>query len=69
MGIQFYDVRRREKVDVPEANIKKTSYERTTKAGKLQVRYALTAQMEGSKLTKFVSKDTWDSLNVPTVEK
>jgi len=67
MGIQFYDVRRREKVDVPEANIKKTSFERTTKAGKLQVRYALTALMDGSKLTKFVSKVDWDALDVPVV--
>jgi len=69
MAIEFYDVRKREKVGVPEDQVKKTSYERETKSGKIQVRYALVAQLEGSKLTKFVSKDTWDSLNVPTVEK
>ena len=67
MGIQFYDVRRREKVDVPESNIKKTSFERTTKAGKLQIRYALRAEVGGSKLTKFVSKADWDALDVPIV--
>ena len=67
MAIEFYDVRKRAKVGVPESAIKKTTYERTTKAGKLQVRYALVAQLEGSKLTKFVSKDDWDKLNVPTV--
>lgn len=67
MVIEFYDVRRREKVGVAETQVKKTSYQRETKSGKVQIRYALVAQHEGSKLTKFVSKDTWDSLNVPTV--
>lgn len=67
MVIEFYDVRKRAKVGVPEDVVKKTSYERETKSGKLQVRYALVAQLEGSKLTKFVSKDVWESLNVPVV--
>ncbi|MDP8218306.1 MAG: hypothetical protein P9M03_06230 [Candidatus Theseobacter exili] len=66
MGISFYDVKDRKKVDVGEGSIKKTKYERTTKAGKLQVRYALRADMGGRKLTKFVNKNDWDSLNVPT---
>ena len=67
MAIEFYDVRKRAKVSVDEGQIRKTSYERQTKAGKTQVRYALVAQVEGSKLTKFVSKDTWDALDVPVV--
>ena len=67
MAVEFYDVRKRAKVSVTEGDIKKTSYERTTKAGKLSVRYALVAQVDGSKLTKFVSKDDWDALNVPVV--
>ena len=34
MEIQFYDVKTREKVGVPEANMReKTRYERTTKSG------------------------------------
>jgi hypothetical protein len=67
MTIEFYDVRKRAKVGVPESLIKKTSFERETKAGKKQIRYAITALVDGSKLTKFVSKDDWDKLNVPTV--
>ena len=67
MVIEFYDVRKRAKVGVAEDQVKKTSYERQTKSGKTQVRYALVAQLEGSKLTKFVSKDVWDSLSVPIV--
>ena len=67
MAIEFYDVRKRAKVGVPEHAVKKTSYQRETKAGKTQVRYALVAQHEGSKLTKFVSKDVWESLHVPIV--
>ena len=41
MAIEFYDVRKRAKVGVPEDQIKKTSFERTTKAGKTQIRYAI----------------------------
>jgi hypothetical protein len=67
MAIQFYDVRRREKVDVPEGHIRKKTYERETKAGKTQVRYAFVAEFEGSKLTKFVSKDAWDALDAPVI--
>ena len=67
MVIEFYDVRKRAKVGVADDQVKKTSYERQTKSGKTQVRYALVAQLEGSKLTKFVSKDVWDSLSVPVV--
>ena len=67
MTIEFYDVRKRAKVGVAEDQIKKTSFERETKSGKTQVRYAIVALVDGSKLTKFVSKDDWEKLNVPTV--
>jgi hypothetical protein len=67
MAIEFYSVKHRKKIGVPEANVKKTTFTRTTKAGKTQVRYALTAQYEGTKLTKFVSKPDWDALSLPEV--
>jgi hypothetical protein len=67
MAIEFYDVRRREKVGVPEENVKKKKYERQTKSGKTQVRYALVAEFGGSKLTKFVSQKDWDGLNLPEI--
>lgn len=63
--MEFYNVKLKRKVDVPETDIKKTTYSRPTKDGKTTVRYALRAVHEGTKLTKFVSKDDYDKLNVP----
>jgi hypothetical protein len=65
MEIEFYDVKRRQKVGVPVAQVKKTSYTRETKSGKTQTRYAVIATYEGSKLMKFMSKDAWEKLNAP----
>lgn len=65
--IEFYDVKKREKVSVPVSSVKKTKYERPTKDGGTQVRYAVKAEYNGSKLTKFVGKDLWDSLSVDVV--
>ncbi|OGM30278.1 hypothetical protein A2801_01370 [Candidatus Woesebacteria bacterium RIFCSPHIGHO2_01_FULL_41_10] len=65
--IEFYDVKKRAKVSVPASSVQKTKYERTTKDGGTQVRYAVKAEVDGSKLTKFVSKEVWDNLNVPVV--
>jgi hypothetical protein len=64
-SVTFYDVKKREKVDVPAEKCWKTKYERPTKDGGTQVRYAVKAEVDGSKLTKFVSKDTWDQLSCP----
>lgn len=65
--IEFYDVKKRAKVSVPVSQVKKTKYERETKDGGTQVRYALKGEMDGSRLTKFVSKDMWDSIDAPVV--
>lgn len=59
--MEFYNVKKRAKVEIPDQEIRKTKYE--GKAG--QVRYAIRATDEGTNLTKFVNKETWDSLNVP----
>lgn len=67
--MEFYDVRHRKKVDVPESQVRKKSYTRTTKNGSTQTRYAVRARIsvEGSEvsLTKFVSKAEYDRLSVP----
>lgn len=65
MGIEFYNVKKREKVSVDESTVTKVKYERTTKAGKPSVRYAFRAVDDGTKLTKFVSESDWKALDAP----
>ena len=65
MAIEFYDVKKREKVQIDEGQVRKTKYEREGKNGKTNVRYALRAENEGTKLTKFVSQSDWDALDAP----
>jgi hypothetical protein len=65
MSIEFYDVKRREKVQVPESAVRKVKFERETKSGGTTVRYGLRAEHEGSKLNKFVSRDDWERLDAP----
>jgi hypothetical protein len=65
MPIEFYDVKKREKVQIPESEVRKTTYEREGKDGKKSVRYAFKATNEGTNLTKFASKDDWDALDAP----
>jgi len=61
--IEFYDVKNRTKVSVSAKSVEKVTYERETKSGATQIRYALKAVKDGVKLTKFVSKETWDSIS------
>ncbi|MEW5839790.1 MAG: hypothetical protein AB1753_02190 [Thermoproteota archaeon] len=68
MNIQFYNVKTKKKVSVPEDRLKKTKYERKTKGGAKRVSYALRAEVDGQKLTKFVSKQDWDRLKVQEVK-
>lgn len=65
MAIEFYDVKLREKVSIDESQVKKTKYERPGKDGKTNVRYALRAENQGTKLTKFVSESDWKALDAP----
>ncbi len=67
MSVSFYDVKSRQSVSVPESDVSKTKYERTTKAGKVQVRYALRGKYEGRNLTKFVGQADWDAFEAPVV--
>ena len=64
--MQFYNLKTRSHVDVPEKDVKKTKMVRKTKTGE-QTRYALTAEFEGSTLYKFVNEATYKATNAPEV--
>lgn len=63
MAIEFYDVKTRQKVSVEEKDVKKIVYHPKQSGG--SPRYALRGSYDGRALTKFVSKDNYDKLNVP----
>lgn len=58
--MQFYNLKTRSHVEIPDADVQKLKMIRKTKSGE-QVRYALTATYEGSKLFKFVNEATYNS--------
>ena len=64
--MQFYNLKTRSYVDVPEKDICKKKMIRKTKSGE-QTRYALTATYQGSKLYKFVNQETYDKTNVKEI--
>jgi hypothetical protein len=64
--MQFYNLKTRSHVEIPEADVKKMKMTRKTKSGE-QVRYALTATFEGSKLFKFVNEATYKSSSAKEV--
>jgi hypothetical protein len=64
--VEFYNVKTRQKVEVPEGQLKKQKLERTTAKG-VQVRYAVKAVVDGTSLTRFVNEQTFRSLNVPEI--
>ena len=64
--MQFYNLKTRSHVDVPDSAVKKTKMVRKTKNGE-QVRYALQAEHGGAKLFKFVNEATFKATNVPEI--
>lgn len=56
--MQFYNLKTRSHVDVPDSDVHKMKMVRPTKNGE-QTRYAFTAQHEGQKLFKFVSEKAY----------
>jgi hypothetical protein len=58
-------VKRREKVSIPDSEVRKTTYGREGKDGKVNARHALRAENEGTKLTKFVSQADRAALEAP----
>jgi hypothetical protein len=65
VAIEFYNVKSRQKVSVPESDVTKTKFERTTKDGGTTTRYALRAVYDGTKMVKFCSHEDWEALDVP----
>ena len=63
--MKFYNVKKRASVEIGESDCKKVVYERQTSKG-VQKRYAVRAKDDdGTNLTKFVNKETFDSLKCP----
>ena len=58
--MQFYNLKTRSHVDVPEGDVRKMKMTRKTKSGE-QTRYALTANYQGTKLFKFINEATYKS--------
>ena len=68
--IEFYNVKKRKKVSIDEKDIKKVQYERELKDGKTQIRYAFKAvDDDGTNLTKFANKESWDKVDAPIEKK
>ena len=63
MAIEFYNVKKKKKVSISESDIEKVKYERETKSGSTQIRYAFKAvDDDGTKLTKFCSEADWNKI-------
>ena len=61
--IEFYNVKKKTKVQIPEKDIKKVKMEKATKDGGVRVRYAFKAvDDDGTKLTRFCSKADYDAI-------
>ena len=60
--IEFYNVRKREKVQIADENVEKRVLESKTKAGATRLRYAFAAVDEdGTKMLKFCKKEDYDN--------
>ena len=62
--MEFYNVKTRQKVDIPESGLRK----RTLVQKNGRHTYAVTGEEDGTKLVRFVSKQQYDALQVPEVE-
>jgi hypothetical protein len=58
--MQFYNLKTRSHVEVPEGDVRKKKMLRKTKTGE-QTRYAMTASYQGSTLYKFVNEATYNA--------
>ena len=59
--MEFYNVKTRQKVDIPEGGLRK----RTLVQKNGRHTYAVTGEHNGAKLVRFVSKQVYDALQVP----
>ena len=62
--MEFYNVKTKQKVDIPESGLRK----RTLVQKNGRHTYAVTAEENGAKLFRFVSKQQYDDLQVPEIE-
>ena len=62
--MEFYNVRTKQKVDIPESGLRK----RTMVQKNGRHTYAVTGEENGTKLVRFVSKQQYDALQVPETE-
>lgn len=65
--MQFYNLKTRSHVEVPDSDVQKKKMIRKTKSGE-QTRYALTAEFEGAKLFKFVNEATYNDSSAKEVD-
>ena len=70
--MEFFNLKTKQKVEIPESELKKRRSVRTTSGGKRQERYAVVATVHENgkplQLFKFVNKETFDRLHVPEVD-
>ena len=63
--MKFYNVKKRKEVNVADGTCTKVVYKRKTSKG-VQERYAVRAvDTDGTSLTKFINKATFDKLTCP----
>jgi len=65
--MQFYNLKTRSHVEISDSDVKKIKMVRDTKSGS-QTRYALTAELDGTNLFKFVSEAAWKASSATEVE-
>ena len=60
--MEFYNVRKRKKVEIPSEKIEKRLLESKTKKGEVRIRYAFaTVDDDGTKMLKFCNKAAYDA--------
>ena len=62
--MEFYNVKTRQKVDIPESGLRKSTL--VQKSGRRT--YLVTGEVNGTKLVRFVGKQQYDALQVPEIE-
>jgi hypothetical protein len=71
-SLEFYNLKTKQKVEIPESQMKKRKSVRTTSKGTRQERYAVVADVDVDgkpiRMFKFVNKATFDSLHIPEVD-
>ena len=66
--IRIYDVKNKEKVEIPEDKLSKKKFDITTKTGKKMVRYAFVGETtDGRNLTKFCSEGDFNASSAPEI--